>query len=150
MVERLVDVLKDNVTLHSYPITVGSSHQPSPDNEYEDKAREAAAYDGLVTDAELNSLTTRMHVSRSGPLAQYGDNRGTLSQTREGLVENVRERAYFLWQQDGCPEGLGDQYWHRAHDQHIRERAYSLWQREGCLEGRSEEYWLRTCQFERF
>lgn len=29
-------------------------------------------------------------------------------------IERQRERAYFLWQQDGCPEGRADEYWERA------------------------------------
>jgi hypothetical protein len=31
-----------------------------------------------------------------------------------------------------------------AHDQRIRERAYHLWQQEGCPEGRDAEYWERA------
>jgi Protein of unknown function (DUF2934)/Domain of unknown function (DUF2382) len=78
----------------------------------------------------------------------FGDGHDVLSQTKQGLDEVVRERAYCLWQQEGCPEGRADEYWHRAHDQHLRERAYCLWQQEGCPEGRADEYWHRTREFE--
>jgi hypothetical protein len=27
----------------------------------------------------------------------------------------IRQRAYYLWEADGRPEGTGDHYWHRAH-----------------------------------
>jgi hypothetical protein len=28
----------------------------------------------------------------------------------------VRERAYQLWQSEGCPDGRGEEYWHRARE----------------------------------
>ena len=151
MVERLVDVLRgDGVVLHTYPITIGNSEKTSTEAEYEDKASKAAANDHLVPDAELESLTTRMHVCRGGPLARFGDDRGVLAETKEGLDQAVRERAYFFWQQDGCPDGRAEEYWHRAHEQNLRERAYVLWQQEGCPDGRADEYWHRTREFERY
>ncbi len=73
-----------------------------------------------------------------------------LSETKQGLDQIVREHAYILWQQEGCPEGRADEYWHRAHDQHLRERAYALWQQEGCPEGRADECWHRTREFETY
>jgi hypothetical protein len=149
MAERLVDVLNSNKTvLHTYPIAIGGVDVAAKDSEYEEKASKAAAHAQLVPDADLKSLTTRMHVGRGGPLAAYGDDRDVLSQTKQGLDQVVRERAYFLWQWDGCPDGRAEEYWHRAHDQHLRERAYVLWQQEGSLEGRADEYWHRTRDFE--
>ena len=151
MVERLVDVVRgDSAPLHTYPITIGDSENTPTEAEYKEKASQAAAYDQLVPDADLKTLTTRMHVCRGGPLARFGDDRGILSETKEGLDQFVRERAYFLWEQDGCPDGRAEEYWHRAHQQNLRERAYILWQQEGCPEGRSDEYWHRTCEFERY
>jgi hypothetical protein len=111
---------------------------------------EAAAHAQLVPDAELKSLTARMHISRGGALAPYGDNRDTSSETRETLEQAVRERAYFLWELDGRPEGGADGYWQRARDQHIRERAYILWQQDGSPEGRAEEYWNQTRAFQAY
>ncbi len=34
----------------------------------------------------------------------------------EDFETRVRHRAYFLWEQDGKPEGRQDEYWHRARD----------------------------------
>lgn len=28
--------------------------------------------------------------------------------------QRIRERAYFLWQQDGCPDGRAAQHWEQA------------------------------------
>ncbi len=148
MVERLVDVLDSHGTvLHTFPITLQGSEAPT-DAQYEEKALKAAAYAQLVPDADLQSLTARMHVSRGGALAPYGDNRNVMSQTQDGLEQADRELAYSLWQQDGCPDGRADEYWHRAQDQHLRERAYVLSQQEGCPEGRADEHWHLTREFQ--
>lgn len=33
------------------------------------------------------------------------------------LIEHrVRERAFSMWQEAGCPEGRADEFWHRARD----------------------------------
>ncbi len=37
--------------------------------------------------------------------------------------EDVRLTAYFLWAQDGYPEGRAPEYWYRAWAQHRRMRA---------------------------
>ena len=34
----------------------------------------------------------------------------------------VRETAYFLWEQDGKPEGREQEYWFRALERALRER----------------------------
>ena len=34
----------------------------------------------------------------------------------------VRETAYFLWEQDGKPEGREQEYWFRALERQLRER----------------------------
>ncbi|CAM2153004.1 protein of unknown function [Pararobbsia alpina] len=34
--------------------------------------------------------------------------------TIETLEIRIRERAYKLWEQDGRPEGMADEYWARA------------------------------------
>ena len=149
MVKRLVDVLDSSgAVIHTYPITLGDSGDGANDTAYEAKALEAAAHGRLVSDAELGSLSARMHINRGGQMAPYGDDLGGSSETKAGLEQSVRERAYLLWEQDECPEGRAEEYWHRALDQHLRERAYVLWEQEGRPEGRAEEYWRRIRDFE--
>lgn len=149
MVERLVDVLDHNGTvIHTYPITLEASENGANDTKYEAKALEAAAHGQLVPDAELKTLTARMHVGRGGHMAPYGDNLAGDSETKAGLEQAVRKRAYVLWEQEGRPEGRTQEYWHRALDQHLRERAYVLWQQEGSPEGLADEYWRRVLNFE--
>jgi hypothetical protein len=89
-----------------------------------------------------------MHTGRGGQLAPYGDELKQDSETKRGLNQAVRERAYLLWQQEGSPDGRAEEYWHRALDQHLRERAYVLWQQEGSPEGRQDEYWRRLVDFQ--
>jgi hypothetical protein len=149
MAERLVDVLGSNgMVIHTYPITLDKSGGDVSDAEYQAKALEAAAHGQLVPDAELGSLTARMHLSRGGPMQPYGDEISTTSETKLGLEQAVRERAYFLWEQEGRSEGRADEYWHRALDQHLRGRAYVLWQQEGSPKGGADEYWHRLREFQ--
>ena len=113
MVERLVDVKRSSgAILHIYPVTTAA--EIVSDADYEKKALMAAAYDQVVPTAELDSLTARMHISRGGSLSQFGDNRGILAQTKLGLEQVVRERAYLLWEQENCPEGRADEFWQRT------------------------------------
>jgi hypothetical protein len=149
MAERLVDVLDSSgAVIHTYPIKLGELGDAADDAAYEAKALQAAAHGRLVSDAELGSLTARMHVSRGGQMAPYDDNLAGGSETKVSLEQTVRERAYSLWEQDGRPEGCAEEYWHRALDQHLRERAYVLWEQEGRPEARAEEYWRRVRDFE--
>jgi hypothetical protein len=30
--------------------------------------------------------------------------------------QRIRERAHRMWESDGCPEGMEDQYWNRAQE----------------------------------
>ncbi len=150
MPERLVDVLNSNQTvLHTYPITLPDEASAHGDAAFEVKATEAAAFDRLVPNEQLETLRARIHVSRGGMLAPYGDDdHGCLAETKQGLNQAVRELAYRLWQQDGSPDGRADEYWHRACKQRLQERAYIRWQQDGCPEGRADEYWHRAVQHE--
>ena len=108
MAERLVDVLDSGKNvIHTFPITIEGSE--TSDAQYEKKALEAAAYEKLVPNNQLNGLTARMHISRRGPLEPYGDDRDVLAQTKESLDQIVRERAYLLWEQEGRPEERADE-----------------------------------------
>ena len=148
MTERLVDVLDNSgAVLHTYPITLGELGDVPDDAAYEQKALEAAAHGRLVPDAELRSLTARIHVSRGGQLSSYGDEVQRDSETKVGLEQAVRERAYALWEQDGRPKralrSIGI-----ALDEHLRQRAYTLWQQDGSPAGRADEYWDRLIKFQ--
>ncbi|MEA3114325.1 MAG: hypothetical protein QOG58_4124, partial [Caballeronia sp.] len=121
MTERLVEVLDSSGSvIHTYPITLGELGDAADDSAYEAKALEAAAQGQLVPDAGLGSLTARMHVNRGGQMAAYGDDIDSRSETKVGLEQEIRERAYLLWEKDGRPAGYADEYWHRALDQHLR------------------------------
>ena len=99
MPERLVDVLNsNNAVLHTFPITLGESGIAPQDADYEGKASRAAAHAHLVPDAKLNSLTTQMHVGRGGALLRMAMISISMSQTKLGLDQIVRERAYLLWE----------------------------------------------------
>ncbi|SAL84214.1 hypothetical protein AWB67_06621 [Caballeronia terrestris] len=84
--------------LHTYPVTLGESGNTAEDSDYQAKALEAAAEGRLVPDAEPGTLTARMHTSRRGQMAPYGDEVQKNSETKLGLEQAVRERAYLLWE----------------------------------------------------
>jgi hypothetical protein len=149
MAERLVDVERQGPSLlHTFPVTIKDPAAETEEEAFKRKALEAAAHAKLVPNEELESLNAKMHVSRSGPLTPYGDSHGVLAETKEGLDQVVRERAYVLWEQAGQPEAGTDEFWHQAQHQRFCERSYALWEREGCPEGKADEHWYRTRNFE--
>ena len=149
MAERLVDVLDRNGrVIHTYPVTLDETGEAVGDADYQAKALQAAAHGQLVADAELEGLIAQMHQSRGGRMEPLDDKISSSSETKLGLEQAVRDRAYALWDEDGQPEGRADEYWHRALDQHLRERAYVLWQQGGSREGGAGEDWDRTREFE--
>ena len=146
MPERLVDVERQGLeVLHTFPVTLSP---PADEAAFKRKALEAAGHAQLVPNQELESLTAKMHVSRGGQLTPYGDPHGVLAETKAGLDQFVRDRAYFLWDAAGRPEGRADDFWRQAQHQRFRERAYALWEREGRPEGQADAYWYRTRAFE--
>jgi len=152
LAERLVDVVsKEKNVLHTFPITIGNSDTRVADAAFEEKASKAAGYANLVPNDDLDSLATKMHVSRSGPLEPpYGDKHSVSSQTKAGLDRIVCERAYFLWRQEGCPDGMADEHWHSAQKQHLNERAYGLWEQKGRQDGNADQDWHETRAFEAY
>jgi hypothetical protein len=149
MAERLVDVLNDNETvLHTFPVVVGTSVPKPSDTNFQEKALSAAAHAQLVPTPELENLSARMHVTRGGAVTPFGDSHHVLMETKAGLDQIVRERAYTLWEQEGRPEGRADDHWHRAHEQRLRERAYRIWEQEGRPDGQADRHWHWTCGFE--
>ena len=148
MPERLVDVLNGvGTVIHTFPVMIDGSDVP-PDEDCLARALKLAAHAQLAPDGDVETLTARMHVSRGGPLAPYGDDGHILEGTIQGLEKVVRERAYYLWQQDG--HSRAEEHWHRAFDQHLRERAYFLWLQECCPEGRADEHWRQSREFETY
>jgi len=117
MKECLVDVLNDRGTvLHVFPIAVeGQDGAPKAVNP-EHEALRLAALMQLAPEDAADTLHTRPHVGRGGPLTPYGDVLELRLQKFERAEQQTRERAYFLWRQEGCPEGRADEHWHRARE----------------------------------
>lgn len=149
MPEKLVDVKAGERLLHTFPVRAGDRTAEPREEDFKRKALEAAANAKVVPNEELDSLSARMHVSRGGPLRQNTDPLGVLAETKEGLDQVVRERAFLLWEEAGRPDGRADEFWYQAQNQRWRERAYALWEREGRPDGKAEEHWYRTLDFER-
>ena len=146
MPERLVDVERQGLeVLHTFPVTLSP---PTDEEAFKQKALEAAGHASLVPNEELESLNAKMHFSRGGQLTPFGDTHGVLAETKTGLDQVVRERAYFHWAQAGRPDGHADDFWYQAQHQRFCERTYAPWEREGCPEGKAAEYWFRTRAFE--
>jgi hypothetical protein len=115
MQERLVDVLNDkNNVLHVFPVQIEAHGAPLEDADFEQKALEVAAAAEIVPNPEKRSLKARPHVSRGGQLMPYGDSLQTKNEGNMRLEEQIRERAYFLWQEAGCPENHSNGFWERA------------------------------------
>ena len=49
----------------------------------------------------------------------------------DAFYEAVRRTAYFLWEQDGRPDGRHEEYYLQALEQHRRERTYDQWLEDG-------------------
>ena len=113
MKDCLVDVLNGRGTvLHVFPIPVeDESGTPKAVNPEREALRLAAAMQ-LVPDTE--AMHARPHVSRGGPLTPYSDVLETRLQRLDRIEQRIRERAYFLWRQEGCSENRAEEHWHRA------------------------------------
>ncbi len=62
------------------------------------------------------------------------------------LAHAIRDTAYFLWEQDGRPEGHAVDYWLRAKEMHLRQLAYDRWLAEGSPPGRDFDFWVEATQ----
>jgi hypothetical protein len=125
MTERRVDILDANRnTIHTYPMTPSAGS----DADFMAKRLEATVSGQFVPDAELARPTAGIHNSHEGRMAPDDDHLAGDSQTKACLEQEIRERAYVLWEQEGRLEGRSDEYWRRALDQHLPERVYTLWQ----------------------
>ena len=115
MKECLVDVLNANDTvLHVFPIVTGDQDGALKEAECIKEAVKAAARLHLVPESEAGSLRARVHVSRGGQLAPFGDALEIRRQSQERAEQRICTRAYFLWQQAGCPENRAEEHWYQA------------------------------------
>jgi hypothetical protein len=145
--EKLIDVIKDDhKVLHTFPVEAPDAGPTGPASH--EKALSAATHAQLVPVEDFSKLSTRDHVSRGGQLAPYGDSHDVTAETKASLEQSVRERAYFLWEAAGCPEGCQDELWHQAREAHFRERAFRLWEYEGRPEGSADRHWHWTRDYE--
>jgi hypothetical protein len=46
--------------------------------------------------------------------ASWGGGRNGASDACPKLEHHLRERAYFLWEREGCPDGQAHEFWERA------------------------------------
>jgi hypothetical protein len=116
MPELLIDVLNDkNNVLHVFPVAIEGQSSPEEEARAEQAALQAAAAAEIVPASETPKLKARRHVSRGGQLMPYGDALQTKAEQEMRFEGQIRERAYFLWQEAGCPDHQADAFWHRAH-----------------------------------
>jgi hypothetical protein len=114
MQERLVDVLNDkNNVLHVFAVQIEADDTPK-EADLEQKALEAAAAAEIVPPPEEKNLKARLHVGRGGPLMPYGDALQSKTEQQMRLEVRIRERAYFLSQEAGCPNSQANEFWQRA------------------------------------
>jgi len=117
MKECLVDVLNGRDTvLHVFPIALETQDGSPKAVDPEQEALELAGRLQLIPEVEAETLHARPHVSRGGPLTPYGDALDVKHRMLERIEHHIRERAYFLWQQEGCSENRADEHWHRARE----------------------------------
>lgn len=111
MKECLIDVLNvRNTVLHVFTIAVEDETGNSKAGDPEHEAVELARRMELVPEAEADGLHARPHVGRGGQLMPYAD------ALKTKIEQCARKRAYFLWQQEGCPEDRAEEHWQRACD----------------------------------
>ncbi|MBD8066742.1 DUF2934 domain-containing protein [Devosia sp. PTR5] len=58
------------------------------------------------------------------------------------LAERIRETAFFLWEQDGHPDGRAMEYWLKAKEMHQRQLAYDRWLADGTPPDSADLHWL--------
>lgn len=62
-------------------------------------------------------------------------------QKNTALAEQIRQTAYFLWEQAGRPDGQAMEYWLLAKQMHQRQLAYDRWLAEGAPHDKSDQHW---------
>ena len=74
---------------------------------------------GLWPERERTSLVDELRVLKG---IRMEDQEFPKGESMAAFEAEVRETAYFLWEQDGRPNGRSEEYWQKALDQKIRER----------------------------
>ena len=124
MKECLVDVLNERDTvLHVFSIPVEKEDGTSIPVDPEREALKAAAVVRLADETEI--LHAHRHVSRGGPLTPYADVLQTRGEVFERDQQRIRERAYFLWREEGCPDNRVHEHWHQAQSAEIASKSVS-------------------------
>ena len=117
MKECLIDVLNARDTvLHVFSIAVEAQDGTPIAVDAEQEALRLAAAVQLVPEKDAEGLHARPHVDRGGPLTPYGDVLEDRRRSLEKAEQRIRERAYFLWQQQGSPDNRADEHWHQVRD----------------------------------
>ena len=62
-------------------------------------------------------------------------------QKNTAIAEQLRQTAYFLWEQDGRPEGRSMEYWLKAKAMLQRQLAYDRWLADGTPPDKADLYW---------
>lgn len=120
MNDCLIDVLNERETvLHVFPIPL---ENPDGTVKAVDPEQEALKLAADLQLAPEGSLHVRPHVSRGGPLMPYGDALKIKQEMRERAEQRIRERAYFIWRQEGCPEHRAPEHWYQACEIESRRR----------------------------
>ncbi len=115
MKECLVDVLGARETvLHVFPVPTEAGSAVRDEEACVREAIAAANRLQLVPESQADALRGRVHVSRRGPLTPVGDVLQVRQDDQARTEERIRTRAYFLWQQEGCPDGAAERTWSRA------------------------------------
>jgi hypothetical protein len=52
--------------------------------------------------------------NRSNPVAGDSDEQEGAMETLEKTEDRIRERAYAIWQSEGCPDGCAERHWSAA------------------------------------
>lgn len=112
MEERLVDVLDGhNRLLHVFPIPATACQSEA---DCVEEAVKEATHLKLVSDEDLPALHGRPHVSRGGRLAPVADVLQVRADAEKRRSEAVGVRAYFMWLEEGRPDGCAERHWLRA------------------------------------
>ena len=147
MPERLVDVEKQgSKVLHTFPVTI--SAPAVEEEAFKEKALEAAGNAKLVPNEELESSERQDACQPRRPTDPIRRSAWCAGRDQGGPGPGRSRARLFALGASGSADGRANDFWHQAQHQRFCERAYALWEREGCPEGKADEHWLRIRAFE--